>query len=79
MILRPWFAPLPYRPRPAPAPVDVDPAALAAAYEAEVAVRRRHWLAGVPTPADLAATRKAVAGRFRVPVEAVVNALSKED
>ena len=77
MILRPWFIPLSHRPRPAPAQVEVDPAVLAAAYEAEVAARRRHWLIGVPTPADLAATRKAVAGRFRVPLEAVVNALSR--
>ena len=81
--MRPWFAPLPQRPRPAPAPVEVAPAVLAAAYEAETSARRRHWLIGVPTPADLAATRKAVASRFRVPVEAVVNALSntpsKED
>lgn len=54
------------------------PEVLKTAWCEEATARRRFWIAGVPTAADLSAVTKQVAGRFKVPVEAVENALSKE-
>jgi len=54
------------------------PEVLKKAWCDEATARRRFWIGGVPTAADLSAVTKHVAKRFRVPVEAVDNALSKE-
>ena len=36
-----------------------------AALEAEIAARRRHWIGGVPTPADITGIVRDVAHRLR--------------
>lgn len=40
-------------------------------WEAELAARRKYWIAGVPTRRDLVAVEKHVAHRLKTTVEAV--------
>jgi hypothetical protein len=42
-----------------------------ALWTGEILSRRRRWIAGVPTPADLAVVEKHVAHRLKTTVEAV--------
>lgn len=41
--------------------------ACAAAVSAEVLIRKRHWIAGIPTPADVTAMVRHLAHRLKLP------------
>lgn len=49
---------------------------ICAFHAAEMARRRKYWIAGVPDPVDMAAVDKCVAGRLKVTVDDVRKALS---
>jgi hypothetical protein len=48
-----------------------------ALWSAEVAIRQRRWIAGVPIPADLVAVERFVAHRLKTTPEAVREAVAE--
>lgn len=48
---------------------------ICAAYDAEYADRKRHWIGGVPEQSDLRAIRQIIAHQLAIPVAAVAEAL----
>ena len=48
---------------------------ICAAYDAEYAARKRHWIAGQPEQSDLRGIRQIIAYRLNVPLESVAEAL----